>query len=95
MSSHCAFSAIFFVSSLHFLRLVLVCTQCLRSFIASSRRYLFVSPCRTAADFAIEARCEMPLWPLFQDRHGVALTNYGRRQFLAEEGKGKGRGKGK
>ena len=26
-----------------------------------------LSPCRTAVDFAIEARCEKPLWSLFQD----------------------------
>ena len=38
---------------------------------------------RTAVDFAIEARCERPLWSLFQHSHGVAL--------LAEAVKGKSR----
>ena len=50
---------------------------------------------RTAVDFAIEARCEKPLWSFFQDSHAVALTNYGRRKFLAENPKGKGKSRGK
>ena len=48
---------------------------------------------RTAVDFAIEARCERPLWALFQQSHGVALDNWNRRALLAEAGKGKGRAK--
>ena len=69
--------------------------KCFTKHYKATRGYAYHTSCRTAVDFAIEARCEKPLWSFFQDRHGVALTNWGRRQFLAEEGKGKGKGEGK